>query len=81
MPLDAAEGPQIGSLYDLIAGYERADSWTTDAHKWLNVPYDSGIIVCAHPDVHRRAVTVQHAYLEQTEDMQRVRDGFDWTPE
>ena len=65
----------------LTAGLERADSWTTDAHKWLNVPYDSGIIVCAHPDTHRRAMTVQAAYLEQTEDVQRVRDGFDWTPE
>jgi glutamate/tyrosine decarboxylase-like PLP-dependent enzyme len=65
----------------LTAGLERADSWTTDAHKWLNVPYDSGIIVCAHPDTHRRAMTAQAAYLEQTEDVQRVRDGFDWTPE
>jgi glutamate/tyrosine decarboxylase-like PLP-dependent enzyme len=63
------------------AGCERADSWTTDAHKWLNVPYDSGIIFCAHPDSHRRAMTVQAAYLEQTEDTRRVRDGFDWTPE
>ncbi|HWD70515.1 MAG TPA: pyridoxal-dependent decarboxylase [Solirubrobacteraceae bacterium] len=65
----------------LVAGFERADSWTTDAHKWLNVPYDSGIIVCAHPDIHRRAMTMQAAYLAQTEDVQRVRDGFDWTPE
>jgi glutamate/tyrosine decarboxylase-like PLP-dependent enzyme len=65
----------------LIAGFERADSWTTDAHKWLNVPYDSGLIFCAHPDVHRRAMTVQAAYLEQTEDVRPVRDGFDWAPE
>jgi glutamate/tyrosine decarboxylase-like PLP-dependent enzyme len=65
----------------LTTGLERADSWTTDAHKWLNVPYDSGIIVCAHPDIHRRAMTVQAAYLEQSEDVHRVRDGFDWTPE
>ena len=69
------------ALRGLTAGLERADSWTTDAHKWLNVPYDSGIVVCAHPDSHRRAMTVQAAYLVQTEDAQRVRDGFDWTPE
>jgi glutamate/tyrosine decarboxylase-like PLP-dependent enzyme len=68
-------------LKDLTNGFERADSWTCDAHKWLNVPYDSGIVFCARPDVHRRAMTVQAAYLEQTEDVQQVRDGFDWTPE
>ena len=74
----AAASPE---LRHLTAGLERADSWTTDAHKWLNVPYDSGIVVCAHPDSHRRAMTVQAAYLVQTEDDQRVRDGFDWSPE
>jgi glutamate/tyrosine decarboxylase-like PLP-dependent enzyme len=65
----------------LTVGLEHADSWITDAQKWLNVPYDSGIIVCADPDIHRRAMTVQAAYLEQTEDAHHVRDGFDWTPE
>lgn len=65
----------------LAAGLERADSWTTDAHKWLNVPYDSGIVACAHPDSHRRAMTVEAAYLVQADDAHRVRDGFDWTPE
>lgn len=82
--VDGAFGLWAGaspSTRPLVAGFERADSWTTDAHKWLNVPYDSGIVVCAHPDIHRRAMTVQAAYLEQTEDVQLVRDGFDWTPE
>jgi glutamate/tyrosine decarboxylase-like PLP-dependent enzyme len=74
----AAASPELRGM---TAGFERADSWTCDAHKWLNVPYDSGIVFCAHPDVHRRAMTVQAAYLEQTEDVQQVRDGFDWTPE
>jgi len=69
------------ALRCLTTGFERADSWTCDAHKWLNVPYDSGIVFCAHPDIHRRAMTVQAAYLEQTDDVQHVRDGVDWTPE
>jgi len=69
------------ALRHLTTGCERADSWTTDAHKWLNAPYDSGIVFCAHPESHRRAMTVQAAYLEQADDAQPVRDGFDWTPE
>jgi glutamate/tyrosine decarboxylase-like PLP-dependent enzyme len=68
-------------LRHLVAGSERADSWTTDAHKWLNVPYDSGIVLCAHPESHRRAMTVQAEYLIQDQGEQRVRDQVDWVPE
>jgi glutamate/tyrosine decarboxylase-like PLP-dependent enzyme len=68
-------------LRHLVAGIERADSWTTDAHKWLNVPYDSGIVLCAHPESHRRAMTVQAEYLIQDQGEQRVRDQVDWVPE
>jgi glutamate/tyrosine decarboxylase-like PLP-dependent enzyme len=68
-------------LRHLVSGIERADSWTTDAHKWLNVPYDSGIVLCAHPESHRKAMTVQAAYLIQDEGGQRVRDQVDWVPE
>jgi glutamate/tyrosine decarboxylase-like PLP-dependent enzyme len=74
----AAVSPQ---LRHLVAGIERADSWTTDAHKWLNVPYDSGIVLCAHPESHRRAMTVQAEYLIQDQGEQRVRDQVDWVPE
>jgi glutamate/tyrosine decarboxylase-like PLP-dependent enzyme len=47
----------------LVAGAERADSWATDAHKWLNVPYDSGLVIVAHPDAHRAAMGLTGAYL------------------
>jgi glutamate/tyrosine decarboxylase-like PLP-dependent enzyme len=74
----AAVSPE---LRHLVAGIERADSWTTDAHKWLNVPYDSGIVLCAHPESHRAAMTVQADYLIQDEGERRVRDQVDWVPE
>ncbi|MHB8641761.1 MAG: pyridoxal phosphate-dependent decarboxylase family protein [Gaiellaceae bacterium] len=69
------------ALQKLSAGLELADSWTTDAHKWLNVPYDSGIVLCAHPESHRAAMTVQAEYLVQDEGARSVRDEVDWVPE
>ena len=66
------------NLKHLVAGAERADSWATDGHKWLNVPYDCGLIVCAHPEAHRAAMTVTAAYLVQSD---KERDPFEWTPE
>ena len=68
-------------LRHLVAGVERADSWTTDAHKWLNVPYDCGIVLCAHPESHRAAMAVSAEYLIQDEGARRVRDQMDWVPE
>ena len=62
-----------------MRGVERADSWATDAHKWLNVPYDSGLAFCAHPAAHRAAMSVQAEYLVQDEG--ENRDQVDWTPE
>ena len=47
----------------LTAGIETADSWATDGHKWLNVPYDSGYAFCAHPDAHAAAMSYSAAYL------------------
>ncbi len=47
----AAASPRFAHL---AAGAERADSWSVDAHKWLNVPYDSGIAFCARPEVASR---------------------------
>jgi glutamate/tyrosine decarboxylase-like PLP-dependent enzyme len=73
----AASSP---SLRHLLRGSERADSWATDAHKWLNVPYDSGLAFCAHPASHRAAMAVTAAYLQFGAD-ERERDAVDWTPE
>lgn len=63
----------------LVAGAERADSWAFDAHKWLNVPYDSGMAFCAHPDSHRAAMTATADYLVQGGPGE-ARDAMDWTP-
>jgi glutamate/tyrosine decarboxylase-like PLP-dependent enzyme len=73
----AAASPE---LRHLVRGAERADSWTTDCHKWLNVPYDSGLAFCAHPDAHRAAIGVTASYLVFGDD-RRERDQMDWTPE
>jgi len=65
-------------LRHLVDGVERADSWATDAHKWLNVPYDCGMAFTAHPDSHRGAFSARAAYL--TFDA-ATRDAMDWNPE
>jgi len=67
------------ALRHLTRGAERADSWAFDAHKWLNVPYDSGMAYCAHPGSHRAAMTATAEYLVQGGPGQ-PRDAVDWTP-
>ena len=47
----------------LLAGVERADSWATDAHKWLNAPYDCGVVLCRHPRELATAMAMQAAYV------------------
>jgi glutamate/tyrosine decarboxylase-like PLP-dependent enzyme len=74
----AAVDPQRRAL--LLSGFETADSWATDGHKWLNVPYDSGIIIVRSPAAHRQAVAnTAAAYL--VPGTGRERDGQDWVPE
>lgn len=63
----------------LAAGAERLDSWSTDGHKLLNVPYDSGIAITRHPAAHRAAMSVHASYLVQSDG--EVRDQMDWNPE
>jgi glutamate/tyrosine decarboxylase-like PLP-dependent enzyme len=67
------------SLRHLTLGAELADSWATDAHKWLNVPYDSGLAFVAHPDAHRAAMRLMAEYLVAEDGA--ARDQMDWTPE
>jgi glutamate/tyrosine decarboxylase-like PLP-dependent enzyme len=62
---------------DLVAGVERADSWATDAHKWLNVTYDSGLVFCRHPEAHAGAMAVAASYLQRSGG----RSPSDWVPE
>ncbi|HYH07502.1 MAG TPA: aminotransferase class V-fold PLP-dependent enzyme [Thermoanaerobaculia bacterium] len=66
-------------LRDLADGIDLADSWATDAHKWLNVPYDCGVAIVRHAQDHRDAMTSSAAYLVQTSGVER--DPVDWVPE
>jgi glutamate/tyrosine decarboxylase-like PLP-dependent enzyme len=62
----------------LVKGVEAADSWATDGHKWLNVPFDCGYAFIADPDAHRASMSHRAAYLTHHED---ARDEMDWNPE
>jgi glutamate/tyrosine decarboxylase-like PLP-dependent enzyme len=72
----AAAVPELRSQ---VKGIETADSWATDAHKWLNVPYDSGLAIVADAAPHRAAMSMKASYLERGDNEERV--GMDWTPE
>jgi glutamate/tyrosine decarboxylase-like PLP-dependent enzyme len=61
----------------LAEGLEEADSWAIDGHKWLNVPYDSGLVLCRRPEALRRAMTVMASYLVEG----GARDPDHFTPE
>jgi glutamate/tyrosine decarboxylase-like PLP-dependent enzyme len=68
--VDGAFGLWAGAsprLRHLVAGYESADSWATDAHKTLNVPYDCGISIVAHPGPLRSAMGMHASYLVHDE--------------
>jgi len=65
-------------LRHLLAGAEQADSWATDGHKWLNVPYDCGYAFVAHPEHHRAGMEHRASYLAYADD---ARDELDWNPE
>lgn len=65
------------SLSEQARGYGAADSWATDAHKWLNVPYDCGAAFVRYPEALRRAMSISGSYLMQGER----RGAIDVTPD
>jgi glutamate/tyrosine decarboxylase-like PLP-dependent enzyme len=71
----AAASPRYRSH---LAGVERADSWVTDGHKWLNVPYDCGYAFVADPTPHQAAFGHRASYIVRAAD---ARDPSEWTPE
>ena len=62
----------------LVEGVDQADSWATDGHKWLNVPFDCGIAIVRNRTAHQAAMTISADYLTAATD---ARDQIDWTPE
>jgi glutamate/tyrosine decarboxylase-like PLP-dependent enzyme len=69
----------VPELRSQIAGLAEADSWTTDAHKWLNVPYDSGIVIVRDAAAHHASMTLGAAYYVETAGGER--DNYNWVPE
>jgi glutamate/tyrosine decarboxylase-like PLP-dependent enzyme len=72
----AAASPRFAHL---TRGVEAADSWGTDAHKWLNVPYDSGLAFCRDAEAHAAAMSYSAAYLSGSGGTDHVLG--DLTPE
>ena len=65
-------------LRHLVKGIDAADSWATDGHKWLNVPFDSGFAFVADADAHCASLSYRASYLTHAAD---ARDQMDWNPE
>jgi len=61
----------------LIRGFSKADSWATDCHKWLNVPYDSGIAFVREAEDLRNAMSLSASYLQ----IGTAREASHYTPE
>ena len=70
----AAASPKYSHL---VKGFEQADSWATDAHKWPNIGYDCGLALVRDHAALRAAMSLRAAYLERTEH----REPSDYTPE
>ena len=66
------------SLRSLVAGVAEADSWATDAHKWLNVPYDCGLAFVRDHSALKAAMSISAEYLPTQSEF---RNPSDFTPE
>jgi glutamate/tyrosine decarboxylase-like PLP-dependent enzyme len=64
-------------LRHLVRGVERADSWSTDAHKWLNAGYDCGFVAVRDPEAHRAAMAATAAYLLRSDQRESWEYVFD----
>jgi glutamate/tyrosine decarboxylase-like PLP-dependent enzyme len=62
----------------LVRGVSKADSWATDGHKWLNVPYDCGYAFVLDSESHRASLSHRAPYLQHDTG---ARDEMDWNPE
>ena len=62
----------------LLDGAEQANSWATDGHKWLNLPFDCGLVFVADPTAHRASFAQNTSYSVPTEEL---RNQKDWNPE
>jgi glutamate/tyrosine decarboxylase-like PLP-dependent enzyme len=62
----------------LVKGVEQADSWATDGHKWLNVPFDCGYAFVADAEAQRNSLSIRASYLTHVDG---ARDEVDWNPE
>ena len=74
--LDALEEEETLQVETHLEGCDRCDSWATDGHKWLNVPYDSGVVLVRDGAALNQAMTISGAYHEAGAQ----RDAIDFTP-
>ena len=61
-----------------LQGIDGCDSWATDGHKWLNVPFDCGFAFVTDAEAHRESMSVRASYLTHAS---AARDEMDWNPE
>lgn len=68
----------VPEFAERVDAFRRADSWATDAHKWLNVPYDSGVAIVRDREALARAMSISGSYLLLTDER---RDAINFTPD